>query len=253
MKILFVGDVHNHKYIFDDIKRLDTRYNFDRIIFIGDYVDDWNTTNHQSLESLDIIFKLKDENPDKYTFLIGNHELSYLGYKCSGHQYELEDIMELKLKEHIDYFDLVTSVNCDGNIYICSHAGFTNAFIEELLKSDEKYKNDTKFYDYNLYYKMVNMNKDKLNNLEPFSHCSYLRGGLDEFSSCLWCDIKEHSYFSMQVPLIPHQIVGHTPVKHIIENNGIYFIDTHSTYQDGTEYGDKSYLMWNENRFEVVK
>ena len=246
MKILFVGDAHNHKYIFNDVKKLDTQYNFDRIIFMGDYVDDWNTTNHQSLESLDIIFKLKNENPDKYTFLIGNHELSYLGYKCSGHQYELEDVMEMKLKEHINDFDLATSVNCNGDIYICSHAGFTNAFIEELLKGDKKY------YDYNLYYKMVDMNKDKLNNLEPFSHCSYLRGGLDEFSSCLWCDRQEHSYFRTQVPLIPHQIVGHTPVKSIIEENGIYFIDTHSTYRDGSEYGDKSYLIWNEDKFEKV-
>ena len=33
MKYLFVGDVHNHKYMFEDIKRLDDKYNFDRIIY----------------------------------------------------------------------------------------------------------------------------------------------------------------------------------------------------------------------------
>ena len=32
MKILFVGDVHNHMYMFKDIERLDSQYNFDRII-----------------------------------------------------------------------------------------------------------------------------------------------------------------------------------------------------------------------------
>ena len=34
MKYLFVGDIHNHKYIFDDIDRLDHKYNFDKIIFL---------------------------------------------------------------------------------------------------------------------------------------------------------------------------------------------------------------------------
>ena len=247
MKILFVGDVHNHKYIFDDIKRLDTQYNFDRIILFGDYVDDWNTDNHQSLETLEMVFNLKKENPDKYILLLGNHELSYLGYKCSGHKYELEDVVENKLKENINYIDLCTSVYLDGKIYVCSHAGFTNGFIEELLKGDSTY------YDYNLYYKLVEMNKNKLDNLEILSHCSYLRGGKDEVSSFLWCDIREHFDYSMIVPLIPYQIVGHTPVKTVTEKYSIYYIDTHSTYSDGTEYGDKSYLIWNEDKFEIIK
>lgn len=245
MKYLFVGDIHNHYYMFNDIDRLDKEYNFNRIIFMGDYVDDWNTTNQESLKTLDKVFELKRNRPGKYTFLIGNHEFSYLGYKCSGHKYDSEDIMIKQLTENIDLFDLATSVNCNDKIYICTHAGFTNAFIKELI-GDEKY------YDYVLYYKMVDMNQDKLNNLEPFSHASYIRGGGYENSSCIWCDRREHSYFSYQESLIPYQIVGHTPVKTVIEENGIYFIDTHSTYRDGSEYGDKSYLIWNEDKFEKV-
>ena len=68
MKYLFVGDVHNHSYIFDDVDRLDKEYNFDRIIFLGDYVDDWLTDNHDSLKTLDKIFSLKEKDPNKYTF-----------------------------------------------------------------------------------------------------------------------------------------------------------------------------------------
>ena len=247
MKVLFVGDIHNHSYMLTDIGKLDAKYNFDRIILLGDYVDDWNTTNHQSLETLDKIFNMKENLGDKLTLLLGNHEMSYLGYKCSGHQTELEDVVEMKLKEHIKDFDLATSVNCNGTIYVCSHAGFTNGFIEELLAGDEEY------HDYNLYYKIVDMNKDILNNLEILSHCSYARGGKDDYSSFMWADIREHKDFMTQVPLIPYQIVGHTPVRHIENENGIYFIDTHSTYRDGAEFGDKSYLMWNEDKFEIIK
>lgn len=246
MKYLFVGDIHNHQYMFEDIERLDQKYNFSQIIFFGDYIDDWNTDNHDSLKTLEKVFQLKQSNPLKYTFLLGNHELSYLGYRCSGHCNDLEEIVSNQLALNIDMFDLATSVNCNDKIYICSHAGFTNAFIKELLPDNKEY------HDYDLYYKLVEMNKDKAHNLEPFSHASYIRGGRHENSSCLWCDKREHSYFNLQKPLIPYQIVGHTPVKTIIEENGIYFIDTHSTYQDGSEYGDKSYLMWNEDKFEII-
>ena len=36
MKVLFVGDVHNHTYMFNDIQRLDKEHNFDKIIFLAD-------------------------------------------------------------------------------------------------------------------------------------------------------------------------------------------------------------------------
>lgn len=241
MKVLFVGDIHNHNYIFEDIGRLDEKYHFNRIILVGDYVDDWNTTNHQSLETLDRLFTIKETLGDKLTLLFGNHELSYLGHKCSGHRYELEDVMEQKLKENIDKLEFYTSVKCGRYEYICSHAGFTNGFLINDLGGN-KWRET-----------LDNMSRDKLHNLDVFAKCSYLRGGRDEFSSCLWCDRREHAYFTVQEPIIPHQIVGHTPVQTIIERDNIYFIDTHSTYQDGSEYGDKSYLIWNTNQFEIVK
>ena len=37
----------------------------------------------------------------------------------------------------------------------------------------------------------------------------------------------------------------------IIDN--FKFIDTHSTYRDGSEYGDKSYLIWNGGEFIIRK
>ena len=80
MKVLFVGDVHNHSYMFQEIEKLDKLHNFDKVIFLGDYVDDWSTDNHNSLSTLDTVINLKNSNREKYTFLLGNHELSYLGF-----------------------------------------------------------------------------------------------------------------------------------------------------------------------------
>lgn len=243
MKYLFVGDVHNHTYIFNDVARLDKEYNFDKIIFMGDYVDDWLTTNHQSLVTLDRLFDLKQTNPEKYTLLIGNHELSYLGYECSGHDSELEDVMEMKLKENIDLLDFYTIVQCGDEEFVCTHAGITNEYIRNMLDGELKWKEV-----------LSDINKDKLNNLYMLSMVSGARGGSEPFSSFVWADIREHSYNNQfEPPIIKHQIMGHTPVTTCRKLDDFIFIDTHSTYRDGREYGDKSYLMWNEDNFEILE
>ena len=58
------------------------------------------------------------------------------------------------------------------------------------------------------------------------------------------------------IRIIPNQIVGHSPVQTISnlssEEGIIYFCDTHSTYRDGSKYGDKTYLIFDEDKFNVV-
>lgn len=246
MKALFVGDVHNHTYIFDDVKRLDKDHNFDRIIFLGDYVDDWNTTNHESLETLKMVFELKSGNPDKYTFCIGNHELSYLGFPCSGHQHELDEIVRLELVQNIDKIDLCTKIDLDGTTYMCSHAGFTNNYICNVLDTYGEYEEVLK-----------QLQENKLNSLQYLKYCSRGRGGYDPYSSFVWADkyeLMESADFEKL--LIPYQIVGHSPVETVKgikgETFNLYFIDTHSTYRDGSAFGDGSYLMYDKG-FKKVK
>lgn len=237
MKVLFVGDVHNHTYMFDDVERLNKEYNFDRIIFLGDYVDDWNTTNNESSKTLLKVIELKESNPNKYTFCLGNHELSYLGYPCSGHQYDGDIVIEHLLKDDINLFDLYTTIKLGNLNYYCSHAGFTANFIrDDLGDSWEEV--------------LKNMNENKLDNLELLSHCNFLRGGSHKNSSFLWADKREHTYDFNTI--MPYQIIGHSPVKYIdLDLTDQIFIDTHSTYRSGEEYGDKSYLIWNEEEFEI--
>lgn len=245
MKVLFVGDVHNHYYMFDDVERLDKEYNFDRIIFLGDYVDDWNTTNKESIETLNKVFALKNSNPDKYTFCIGNHELSYMGYPCSGHKYELGEVVEGLLRDNINLLDFYAEVLLGNKIFICTHSGITNGYaINELDRYGEYIK------------VLKEMNKDKRKYLPLLTHCSYFRGGNSPYSSFVWADKRE--MFSIlesgEELVIPHQIVGHSPVKTAtgINHNNVWFLDTHSTYNDGSDFGDKSYLIWDEVEFKIV-
>lgn len=256
MKVLFVGDIHTHDYMIEDIKRLDKEYNFYRIVCLGDYVDDWLSSGYDSIETLNKIIELKNSNKDKYILLLGNHELSYLGFPCSGHQYNQEKEIQNTLLKNIDLFDLYYSIDLGDKYYYCTHAGITNSYIHGVLN---KINEEENLYYTDSYKKNLDtMNNDKLHSLHLLNKVSSLRGGIDNYSSMVWCDKREHEYFSMaEKYLIPYQIIGHTPVTTVSnissENGVLYFIDTHSTYRDGRNIGDKSYLIWNDDKFQIVK
>ena len=253
MKVLFVGDIHNHQYMFNDIARLDTKYHFNKIILFGDYVDDWNTDNHDSLKTLEKVFNLKQDEPDKYILLLGNHCLSYLGYPCAGHCFELDEVVNQKLLDNWDKLNLYYEIKLNDKIYICSHAGITKPYLELELKPLEK--------DYRV--ALDTIHKEKI--LWYLKLCSEMRGGKSLYSSLLWADRQEHLNlleFNEVAVENRYQIIGHSPVKQITNYKNddhlgnlkydYWFIDTHSTYRDGTVYGDKSYLMWNEDKFEIL-
>lgn len=246
MKALFVGDIHNHMYIFDDVVRLDKEYNFDKIIFVGDYVDDWNTSNIESIECLRKLIKLKQSNYRKYILLLGNHELSYLGYPCSGHDYTNDTEIKNILTDNIDLFKFYIVIHLGNKDFVCSHAGFVNDYLINVFQPNNTDWQET----------LKNLNTDMLNKLNLLTYCSFHRGGKYPFSSFVWTDVRELIHNREEL-LLPNQIVGHSPVKTIkyitSDTNNLYFIDTHSTYRNGEPYGDKSYLIWNTDKFEIAK
>lgn len=100
------------------------------------------------------------------------------------------------------------------------------------------------------------INNNKLKYLHLLNKVSSLRGGLDEYSSFVWCDKREHQYMSEREQyILPYQIMGHTPVQTVSNISGnnldLYFVDTHSTYRDGHNIGDKTYLVWNDDKFVI--
>lgn len=253
MKVLFVGDVHTHNYIFDDVNRLDKKYNFYRVVFLGDYIDDWLSSGYDSINTLNKIIELKNSNKDKYIMLLGNHEMSYLGYPCSGHQFEQEKEIQNILLKNIDLFNLWYSINLGDKHYYCTHAGITNSYIHGVI---DRINNEQEYIVSNYIRNLDIINKNKLKYLHLLHKVSSLRGGQDEYSSFVWCDKREHEYFStLEQYMIPYQIIGHTPVQTVSNISGnnldLYFVDTHSTYRDGTNIGDKTYLVWNDDKFVI--
>lgn len=231
MKVLFVPDIHCKMYMFDDVEKLDKLYDFDKVIFLGDYVDDWNCNGQDSIECLNKLISLLDSNPKKYIACIGNHDAAYLWkFGCSGNSEEYFEQIHNLLEANKEKFYIYYSIQLGTEQYVCSHAGFSQEWL-----------------DYHNITDLSNLGKEWTQHPEQFWTIGKLSGGY-ELSGPLWLrpdEIRSLPSFK--------QIVGHTPVKTIQPYYDYVIVDTHSTYPDGSRYGDQNYLMWDGKKFQEVQ
>jgi predicted MPP superfamily phosphohydrolase len=82
MKHIAIGDLHGR----DTWQQVNTKL-YDKVIFLGDYVDSHTLSDLVILENLKKIIALKKRPPEKVVLLLGNHDAHYLHYprfECSG-------------------------------------------------------------------------------------------------------------------------------------------------------------------------
>lgn len=134
MLIGIIPDVHQTthfiKMVEDNISRLD------KLIFLGDYVDNWleqpwwNIPEHNPINVINKIVSYKKKYSSKIDLLLGNHCLSYLSSnpiskKVSGHQHEHDKEIAQAFLNNIDLFKI--AVKYDN--WVISHAGFSNTWV----------------------------------------------------------------------------------------------------------------------------
>lgn len=217
MKIISIGDLHGK----DVWKQIDPT-NYDKIIFVGDYTDDFPpTTDEQIFTNLINIINFKKENHDKVILLFGNHDCSYIyGCKCSGYRPSMQDKLFNLFKDNRALFKFAYQIDN----YIWTHAGITKFWYEDYLKPII------------LTYGLENLTiAEQINHLaftgkglEELGRVGHARGGLTYFGGCLWADQREFDYRT----ILPgyHQIVGHSKtgqgkIKKEYNNASITFID----------------------------
>lgn len=244
MKILCVGDIHAKPWVVHAVELLKDDY--DRIIFLGDYVDDWGATPDLSREALEAVFYFYHQNRFKVVVLRGNHDFSeYYGYTkrefmCSGFNIGTHNLCQQIYRDnwHRLYTAYIVHGNSEefGNDWWISHAGITNGWYRQWGEYWDSLTFDQK-------------TRSSLLDTEEFlAQVGFARGGGSLNPSPIWADERELK--ANPKPFV-NQIVGHTPVKtvtcHEFKNgdgskNKIFFCDTFSTYRDGTSYGDGSCL-----------
>jgi predicted phosphodiesterase len=125
MKHLIIGDLHG-KDIWQkiDIKR------YDKIVFVGDYVDHWTLPDSTIRLNLENIIKLKRQYMEKFELLLGNHDIQYLHYPhylCSGFRPSMQRSLSFLFRNNADIFKVAY---LRGNTLV-SHAGVTNKWYKE--------------------------------------------------------------------------------------------------------------------------
>lgn len=262
IKILIVPDLHSKRYILDKFIKImikDEKLQFDQVIFLGDYIDGFVETNQDMLYCLNTVIKLKKKYKEKIILLLANHEFSYLGQPCSGHRFDIENIVSKILNDNKEFFQICYAINdC-----IFSHAGLTNSWVNNTLDYPLS-KINRENYDKN--FKIQNLTNYINNNLLDLSEPGFYRSGGSYIGpgSCIWSDRKELLLDNL---LDCHQVVGHTPIPSVelhklkqnkVKSNYICFTDTFSTYRNGEIIGDLSYLVYcplaqgpKEDKFEI--
>lgn len=220
IKVLVVADTHgdNVMWAFEDYNK------YDKIVFLGDYVDSFTLDDNIILNNLNEIIKLKKNNPNKFILLWGNHDVHYLfkgKYKSSGYRDSMENNLYNIFNENIDLFQLSYQIKNYLFIHAGVHRGWYNLWIKDKNKNLE---NETL---------SETLNRLFDEHYEPIFHCGVWRGGQHKVGGPLWLDKNEMG----RKPIIGyHQIVGHNQLKKRKIQHTDFKNDTSITYCDTGNY-----------------
>ena len=199
MKILTIGDLHGK----DCWKNINPN-KYDKIIFLGDYVDSFDINNLSMIANLKAIIKFKKDYPDKIVLLWGNHDVGYyLGqqYGCSGFRPEIYPDLHKLFSDNQNLFTFAYQIK--RNLW--THAGVHANWYKHYFKLFDTEKN-----------LVLSLNKSFSHREKSLFMVGYKRGGSNLIGGPLWLDISE----GWKNPLKGyHQIVGHHYTNDIKTNS----------------------------------
>lgn len=255
-KTLVCGDLHTKYHLLDSIRELG--HQFDKVVFLGDYVDEWGTIADANYNLLWGLIDYKEEYPDKVVLLLGNHDLSEwmpYDFQCSGFNTSTHNLISGIFEEYSKLFQMAYS----QDNYLMTHAGLTTDWAKQVGLTADKNSKDTVALQYaTKLNQMFESRLDEASHFTAFAQAGGARGGIGN-PSPIWADKAE--LIARPVPFV-NQIVGHTPVStvhsHEFKNgdgseNHLWFCDTHSLLPDYTPIGDNSVLGLEEDLITIMK
>lgn len=199
MKIIIISDLHGLQ-IWKDILNQEGSWN--KVIFLGDYLDSFNIPGMKQLENLMDIIEFKKANHDKVELLWGNHEHHYQKFSqheiYSGYQVGMVSQFQFVLD---DYKHLFKIAHQEGE-YLFSHAGisdeWTTSSISGYWNEDDVVRRVNELYYYQPYH---------FNILPGNSH-----SGQETYQGPLWIRPRSLMLANKTSALKKKyiQIVGHT-------------------------------------------
>jgi hypothetical protein len=234
MKTIVIPDVHQRINQVQTI--LDKEKDYDEIVFLGDWFDSFlEPPQVAGFEETCIFLRnlvLEHSNKDKFVFLLGNHDISYI--------FENKDLSCHKISKTLHYF-------CSG--FTASKAKkFRHQFFDRGLKDDFFTKHfkvahqsqgwtfshagimpDHFPYGYTLERLVDELLPDIWRNFRNLGYrhnwllsgAGLARGGWEKVGGITWCDWNKEFYATS---MIGKQVLGHTTVKEpTVESQGTEF------------------------------
>lgn len=142
MKVLVIPDVHLKSWIFHSADMIMEKYNYDRIVVLGDIVDshgDIGNSLDAYAQTLEAAVEFATKYSTKLTWLWGNHEIAYIEpyCMCRPHNYEAEPMVTDYFRKILDALkeDIKIVERIDSVIF--SHAGITGIRASRYFKPDK--------------------------------------------------------------------------------------------------------------------
>lgn len=220
MKILVIPDCHLKPWMFDEAIEIKESNNVDRMVFLGDLVDDWDKEFDIELykETLETLIKLMERYPDTMICL-GNHDYGYLHHlPHSGYSLYVNSLVVEKYKEIMSLGNVKIIHRVDNLIF--SHAGLCERFLN---KEYELFGNETIDEIIELIEKLPP--SELWNNLSPL----WVR---PQYGNQIM--YEEDKYI---------QVVGHTPTEDIYIKDNLISCDVFSTHRDGSPIGSQIFII----------
>lgn len=143
MKVLAAGDIHTKTWIIEKVKQMSDKY--DRIVFIGDYADDWSASPYDAIETWRKVKECEEAYPNKVKVLMGNHDYIYVNHTESSQSgYNRFTQILIDMPENYDLREWVrnlrVTIDIDGVTY--SHAGLIDSYED----GDELWSNNSPLF-----------------------------------------------------------------------------------------------------------
>jgi len=209
MKTIVFADVHGMN-LWKKVLAFEKKY--DKVVFLGDYFDPYYMVYVSKMyENFDEILKLKKKMKDKCILLIGNHDYHYI-YDSPGttrYNRKTQELYGSKLSKLYTDGTMVFAHRQDNILF--THAGVSKYWLEEIAGlSEDSFtpadlnKLDLGLYNFNLYTDIFD---------------TY---GNSKSQSPIW--IRPNALLDNSITRFT-QIVGHTRMRTIINNDNIWFTD----------------------------
>jgi len=250
-KTLVIPDIHlAHK----KAQKIIDKESADRVVFLGDYFDDFNDTPDQNIQTAAYVKENWLYNSN-CILLMGNHDANYAyggnpSARCSGYSYEksraINSIWEKRDWEQLKFHTWLKDIHGRNKILL-THAGFSDK-IWRLIR--QRYDSNISLF---LNYNEAKAHKALRNNLGHWTYqIGESRGGRFDSGGICWADFTKPVRSPEFKPIFDvDQIVGHSfqGKKHGFRKRKHKKVLRSENWCIDTAL--RCYAIWNEEKVEI--